>query len=154
MTKIGFIGAGNMGSALIEAINRAKLAESIIAFDPNQESLLKLKEKFSIKKAQNNLEVVKFADIIFLAVKPFLVEEVLNEINRSNDMLDNNNNKLFISIAAGVKLKTMEDILPKSKIIRVMPNTPCFVGEMAAGFALGKKCSSKLRRGFWIQQKF
>ncbi|MFH1275868.1 MAG: pyrroline-5-carboxylate reductase [Candidatus Woesearchaeota archaeon] len=141
MTKIGFIGAGNMGSALIAAINKAKLAESIIAFDPNEESLIKLERKFSIKKAQSNIDVVKFADIIFLAVKPFLVEEVLNEVSENNNILDKN--KLFVSIAAGVKLKTMEDVLPESKIVRVMPNTPCFVGEMAAGFVLGKKCSSE-----------
>jgi len=51
--------------------------------------------------------------------------------------------KLVVSIAAGVKLKKIEGKLKKAKVVRVMPNTPCLVGEMAAGFAVGKKVKDK-----------
>ena len=135
--KIGFIGAGNMGSALIKAIHQKKLAKTIIAFDPNEEGIKRL-EEFKIKKAKNNQDVVRLSDIIFLAVKPFLIQPVIGEIYPIA-----NSRQLFISIAAGINLTTLENGLPGKKVIRVMPNTPCFVGEMAAGFTLGRECTKE-----------
>lgn len=138
MVKIGFIGTGNMGSALIGAIYNKGFSREIIAFDPNKEKLIALENKYRIKKAKSNLEVVDYAEIIFLAVKPPLVETVLEEIKEHT-----HKEQLFISIAAGIKLERMEKKLPLSKIVRVMPNTPCFVSETAAGFALGKNCTKE-----------
>jgi len=133
--KIGFIGAGNMAFALAKAIKNAKLAKSIIASDINEERLDFVKKELKIDITKDNNEVIKKSDIIFLAVKPQVIDFVLDEIKDTD--------KLVISIAAGVKLKKLEDKLKKAKVVRVMPNTPCLVGEMAAGFAVGKKVSDK-----------
>ncbi len=130
--KIGFIGAGNMAFALIKAIKKAKLASSITVSDINKERLNFVKAQAKITTTRGNKEVLKSSDIIFLAVKPQVIDSVLNEIKDTN--------KLIISIAAGVKLKHLENKLKKARVVRVMPNTPCLVGEMAAGFAVGKKC--------------
>jgi len=135
--KIGFIGAGNMASALITSIMSSEKygAEDIIASDRNQECLSKLNSML-IKTTESNIEVVNKADIIFIAVKPNIVKIVLEEIKN----LLENKNKLIVSIAAGVTIDFIESILnlENAKIIRVMPNTPCMVGEMAAGFSVNK----------------
>jgi len=127
--KIGFIGAGNMAFALAKAIKKAKLASSIITSDINKKRLDFIKQELKIQTTKNNKDVIK-SDIIFLAVKPQVIDKVLDEIKDTN--------KLIISIAAGIKLKHLESKLKKARIVRVMPNTPCLVGEMAAGFAIGK----------------
>ena len=135
---IGFIGAGNMASALIESIIKAGLVspENIIASDRNKEKLEKLKKNINIAITQSNKEVAQNSDILFLCVKPKDFDGLLEEIK------DIAKNKLIVSIAAGIKLKKIESKLD-SRVIRVMPNTPCIVGEMAAGFSLGKKSTKK-----------
>ena len=135
MHKIGFIGAGNMAFALAKAIKKSKLAKSMIASDIRTERLDFIKKELKIDVTKNNKEVVKKSDIIFLAVKPQVIDKILEEIKDTN--------KLVISIAAGVRLKKLEGKLKKAKVVRVMPNTPCLVGEMAAGFAVGKKVKDK-----------
>ncbi len=137
MHKIGFIGAGNMAFALAKAIKKNKLAKSIIASDINEERLDFIKKELKINVTNNNKEVIKKSDIIFLAVKPQVIDIVLDEIK--NGVKD----QLIISIAAGVKLKKLEAKLKNKKIVRVMPNTPCLVGAMAAGFAVGKNVKDK-----------
>jgi len=130
--KIGFIGAGNMAFALAKAIKKANLVKSLIASDVNDEKLEYVKKELEINVTKNNQEVVDKSDIIVLAVKPQVIDKVLDEINV--------NDKLVISIAAGVKLSKLESKLKNARVVRVMPNTPCLVGEMAAGFAVGKRC--------------
>jgi len=137
MHKIGFIGAGNMAFALAKAIKKNKLAKSIIASDINEERLDFIKKELKISTTNDNKEVIRKSDIVFLAVKPQVIDIILDEIK--NEV----KNQLIISIAAGVKLKKLESKLKNKKIVRVMPNTPCLVGEMAAGFAVGKKVKDK-----------
>jgi len=133
--KLGFIGAGNMAFALIKAIKKANLASSIIASDVNKERLDFIKGELKIETTTDNKEVIEKSDIIFLAVKPQVMDSVLEEIKDTN--------KLVISIAAGITIKKLQSKLKKARIVRVMPNTPCLVGEMAAGFAVGKKVTDK-----------
>jgi len=137
MHKIGFIGAGNMAFALANALKKAKLSRSIIVSDVRKERLELVKRDLGVKVSTDNKTVVKDADIIFLAVKPQVMDIVLEEIGEIV------NDKLIISIAAGVKLSRLEEGLKGAKVVRVMPNTPCLVGEMAAGFAVGKNVGSK-----------
>jgi len=137
MYKIGFIGAGNMAFALAKAIKNAKLASSIIASDVNDERLDFVKKELNIEVTKNNAEVLNKSYIVFLAVKPQVMDAVLDEIK--NKIKD----QLIISIAAGIKLKKLELKLRNAKVIRVMPNTPCLVGEMAAGFSAGKNVTDK-----------
>lgn len=132
MKKLAFIGTGKMATALISCIYNKKFIKSIIASDKNQKNLDNIKKQFKIKTTKDNKEAVKNSDIIFICVKPQDIDEVLNEIKSTIK------NQLIVSIAAGVKLKHLESILNRKRIIRVMPNINCLVGEMAAGFSAGK----------------
>lgn len=124
---IGFIGSGNMGSAMIKGITQSGLlpASNIIASEPLKEKCQKLSEQYLIKTTSNNLEVAKAADILFLAVKPNIYINVINEIKR-----DIKDTCIVISIAPGHKMESLESLFEKEiKIVRAMPNTPALVGE-------------------------
>ena len=120
-----------MAFALAKAIKNASLAKSIIASDTNEERLHFVKDHLDITTTHKNKDVLKKSDILFIAVKPQHIDDVLDEIGDVEG--------LVISIAAGVKIKKLEKKLKKAKVVRVMPNTPCLAGEMAAGFAVGKR---------------
>lgn len=122
-----------MATALISAIYEKKLDASIIASDHKEENLKKIKSKFkNIETTTDNKEAARNSNVIFICVKPQDIDVVLNEIK------DNIKNQLIVSIAAGIKIKHLDSILDKKRIIRVMPNINCVVGEMAAGFSAGK----------------
>ena len=100
-----------------------------MASKSNPENTAQISKELGIKITLDNKEVAKFGDIVFIAVKPNQVKEVLEEIK---DYITSD--KLVVSVAAGVKTGFIEDILPKnSKVIRVMPNTPVLVNEGMAG---------------------
>jgi len=124
-----------MAFALAKAVKKAKLAKSIIVSDPKNERLKYIKKELKIDVTNDNNEVIKKSDVIFLAVKPQVINQVLEEINADD--------KLIISIAAGIKLSKLESKLKSTRVVRVMPNTPCLVGEMAAGFAIGERVTDK-----------
>ncbi len=137
MLKIGFIGAGKMAEAMIKAVINSKITNKIYASDKNKEKLEHIKKEAKINVFSDNKELVNNSDLVFLAVKPQNIDEVLDEIK------DNVKNQLIVSIAAGITLSRLESKLKNKRIIRVMPNTPCLVNEMAAGFSLGKHCNDK-----------
>ena len=123
--KIGFIGVGKMATAVIKGLIKSNLFnnENIFVFDIDQEAVNKISNEFGLTTASSNNEVVKNSDIIILAVKPFVLKEVLQEIK------DTTMNKLIISIVAGVSSKKIQEILgEKTRIIRIMPNTPALIG--------------------------
>ena len=124
---IGFIGAGNMATALISGlINSDQSASKIIASSPEQEHLEKLSKDFGIKTTNNNLEIVDNSDIVILAVKPNIVQAVIDEIK--DVAIDKD--ILIMSIAAGVKIEKIESRLGSPmRVIRAMPNTPASIME-------------------------
>ena len=124
---IGFIGAGNMATALISGLmNSDQSASKIIASSPEQEHLEMLSKDFGIKTTNNNLEVVDIADIVILAVKPNIVQAIIDEIKD----VATDKDILIISIAAGVKINKIESQLGSPiRIIRAMPNTPASIME-------------------------
>jgi len=137
--KIGFIGGGKMGEALINGILRAGLSSSdkIMVSDVDKKRLQILEKEAGIKTTQDNKKITSDSDIIILAVKPNMMGSVLDELNS-----EITSKHLIISIAAGIPLSFIESSLNKGcRAIRVMPNTPCLVGETAAGYALGKKAT-------------
>ena len=112
--KIGFIGCGNMGKAILGGIiNSGKVAlDNIFVSIRSKESKLRIENEFNVKTSLDNNEVTAFSDILFLAVKPNMFKDVLNEIK------DNiNKDTLVVSIAAGVTVKDIEDILGTDKKI-------------------------------------
>jgi pyrroline-5-carboxylate reductase len=138
--KIGFLGAGKMATALARGFVRAKLvtAEQIIAGDVSDAARTAFAGETGAKTTVSNAEVLKFANVLVLAVKPDQVAGVL--ARQSGDFT---NEHLLISIAAGVTLARLESALPAgARVIRVMPNTPALVGAGASAFALGKSATA------------
>jgi pyrroline-5-carboxylate reductase len=133
--KIGMIGAGNMGGALIDGLigSGAAKAANIICSDASEPQLTSIKKKFNVHTTFDNTEVVKTADIIIYAIKPQIMASVLKETAEHLDM-----SKLVISIAAGVPLAAIEALLDKDlRLIRVMPNVAVAVREGATAVAAG-----------------
>ncbi len=139
--NIGFIGAGKMGSALIEGIIKAAIVkpENISASDVYEPFLDELKTKFGIRVSTDNAVIVRESDILILAVKPQTLGSVLANLR---DYITSD--KLVISIAAGVPLSTYEDALPEgTRVVRVMPNIAATVSEAASGISPGKNAASE-----------
>lgn len=129
--KIGFIGGGNMGGAIIGGIVSSKLykAEEISVVDLFEDNVKKLVDKYGISDGKSNKAIAENSDILFLSVKPNVYFEVISEIKDSV-----NDNCIIVSIAAGKSIADVEELFAKNiKLVRVMPNTPALVGEgMAA----------------------
>ena len=124
--KIGFIGGGNMGGAIIGGIVKNDVAapEDIIVSDANKASVEKIQSLYGVNAAENNTQTAG-ADILFLCVKPNILYSVIDEIKD-----DVSENTLIISIAAGQSIEAIENAFGKAiKLIRVMPNTPALAGE-------------------------
>jgi len=119
---IGFIGGGNMAEALIKGI-AAKHGKDIIVSEPLDKRRDYLEKTYCVKTTPDNKEVLKNCTSIILAVKPQNMDEVTAEIS------DMTNDKVIVSIAAGIPISYLTSRLKTSKIIRVMPNTPALIQE-------------------------
>ncbi|MBW1973782.1 MAG: pyrroline-5-carboxylate reductase [Deltaproteobacteria bacterium] len=127
--RLGFIGAGHMGEALVRGLIRSKTAEpqNIIASDIRKERLRLMEERYKVKTTNDNIELTKTSDCIFLCTKPLSAPKILKEIGHyiSDD-------KLVISIMAGVSIKSIEKWAGKNlKLVRAMPNIGALVGQSA-----------------------
>lgn len=132
---IGFLGAGQMATALAKGWLAAGLLDKArsLASDPYPAAREKFHTSTGVRSVASNAEVVEAANVLVLAVKPQTMNAVLDEV-RSN-LTDKH---LVVSIAAGITLKHLAESLgTDTRLIRVMPNTPCLVGASAAGFAAG-----------------
>lgn len=124
---IGFIGGGNMACAIIGGLLKSGLAakEQIVATAKTEHTLTSLRERFGITAIADNKTAASQADILFLAVKPYLFEEIIFQIKECVRP-----ETLIISIAAGQPIAKIEASFEKRiKLIRAMPNTPALVGE-------------------------
>ncbi|MDR1774532.1 MAG: pyrroline-5-carboxylate reductase [Clostridioides sp.] len=127
MNTLGFIGAGNMATAILGGVlSKGKFSkEEVIISAKTDSTISKVEYKFGVKVTKDNKEVVKKSDIIILAVKPNIYDNVLEEVKEYIDT-----KKIIIAIAAGKTIKNIEDIIGSDKkIIRIMPNTPALIGE-------------------------
>lgn len=130
--KIGFIGLGNMASAMIGGILKKNLysPEDLIGADKSEEAVKRAAETFHIHTTTDNIEVAEAADVLILAVKPQFFEGMIAEIKGAVG-----ENKLVISIAPGKTMEWLMDHFGKEmKLVRCMPNTPALVGEGCTGF--------------------
>ena len=129
--RIGFIGCGNMATAMIKGIldSQKVKTEDVIASAKSEKTRETIKTELGINAARKNKEVVEFSDILFLAVKPQYYEEVIQEIK--DDLREN---QMIVSIAPGKTLAWLAERLGEDKkIIRTMPNTPAMVKEGMMG---------------------
>lgn len=130
----GFIGAGRMATALARGFVEAGLAkaEQIVASDPSAAAAEAFKLQTGGRVFQSNAEVLAGSSVAFLAVKPQQMADVLSELK------DKAADRLVVSIAAGAPLATLAAGLGRGvRLVRVMPNTPCLVGQGASAYSLG-----------------
>lgn len=124
--KIGFIGLGNMATAMIGGIIGKGVYGSgdMLGSAKTAETAKKVADKYGIETCTDNKKVAACADVLVLAVKPVFLPEVIAEIKDSVDT-----QKLVISIAAGKSIEWLEGQFGKSlRLVRCMPNTPALVG--------------------------
>lgn len=133
--RIGFVGAGKMATALARGWIRAGMATaaSIVASDVVPAAREQFSQQTGAMTAGSNLDVVRDANVVVLAVKPQQFRAILQELA---PVLSGK--QLVVSIAAGIPLGTMLAVLGSDRrLVRVMPNTPCLVGESASAYCLG-----------------
>ena len=136
LMRVGFIGTGNMAGALARAIASAKPSVTVVGSDSNVEALNRLSQELPrFEAAPDNASVFSQSDVTFLSIKPQVMNDVLSELSGATGLL--------VSIAAGVRIGRVEQSVPGARVVRVMPNTPCLVGEMAAGYALGRSATEQ-----------
>lgn len=133
--RIGFLGGGAMGEALLTGLVRTGLAPSALyVSDVSAPRLDYLKQKLGVHTTTDNISLVKDVDLVILAVKPQSAAAVLKKI-----AVAMRPGQTFISIAAGITTGLIESYLEGPiPVIRVMPNTPCLVGEGASAVSAGK----------------
>lgn len=138
--KIGFIGGGNMGEALIKGlIDGAFPAADILLAEPIESRRQQLAERYGIDVRAEAAEVVTASEVVVVAIKPQIVPLVLPEIAKAFDQ-----SKLLISIAAGVTSQTLEEYFSGTpRVIRVMPNTPALVGAGATAICRGSHADER-----------
>ena len=138
---VGFIGAGRMATALAQGLISAEFvsADRILATDVVPAALGAFAEQTSSRVVESTSAVISECDVVFLAVKPQQMSQVLNGLTT---LLEDRH--LIISIAAGLQLSVYESALGTNRrIVRVMPNTPCLVGECVAGYSIGGSATAE-----------
>lgn len=129
---IGLVGAGKMATALALAWKERGLTGKLVASDPFPAAREAFARATGATVTDENDKVVIQSDVVILAIKPQKLDEVLAPLR--NGALAS---RLVISILAGISTAKLEKALGHSRVVRVMPNTPCLVGESATGFCLG-----------------
>ncbi len=140
--RVGVIGTGNMGRALIDAL-LVKYGNSIaiMAFDQNHNACKTLQSAVEISQPAEWFTEERTPSAVIIAVKPSDVASA-SQFFSSTDK-NNRLKPLFISIAAGVSISSLQKVLPAdARICRVMPNTPALVGAGMSAYALSENCSS------------
>ncbi len=138
-SPVGFIGAGNMATALMRGMLKQNFpASEIYATDLDSKKTQALQESLGIHAVAEAGELIKSCPIVFLATKPHGIVPLLKE----HAKLATSDSTLWLSIAAGVTTTTIEEALESgARVIRIMPNTPALVGEGASGVSAGINAS-------------
>jgi len=134
--KIAIIGVGNMGGSLAKAVAKNLKGSSVFIYDKVFEKERDLIKSGCIATAKVG-DACRKADIIILAVKPNIIPVVISEIRE--ELTD----KLLISVAAGMKTDTYEEMVPGQRFIRAMPNMAVAVGEGMTTLVSGKHATEK-----------
>ncbi len=141
--KLSFIGAGNMGGALIQAACRALNPSQVSITDYSPDKARHVAQEQGCQASGSNREAVLFGDYIFLCVKPQVIGSVLGEISPVlNECLAKGEAKVLVSIAAGVTIDAIREKLSgdcrELPVIRIMPNTPVSIGKGMLALSTGE----------------
>lgn len=134
--KLGVIGAGNMAKAMVQGMIAQGIYSpgEILLSRRDEDALNSLKQELGVEITTENIQVAKQAEILLLAVKPQMMEAVIEEIKETV-----NSHQLIITIAAGKSMTWYEECFGKEiKLIRAIPNTPAMVGEGCSAYCVGK----------------
>ena len=136
--RLGFIGAGKLAGSIIRGLVRAQFCSpaEIIASEPDESARAALHNEVGIELTTENAEVAEKADVIFIGVKPAVVLPALRALR--NGLA----NKFVISVAAGVRLKSMEEIA-NARFMRALTNTPSAICQAATAIARGSRTSNE-----------
>ncbi len=145
MSTIGFIGCGNMGSALAMAVYRSNQAEKIYLSNRTQEKAITLAEKTE-GVVTDNLGVCEKADIIFLGIKPQMLSDVVKEIKEP--LQKRKHRYVLVSLLAGKDIRTLEDNFGRVPIIRCAPNIPAQIGSGITLFSANQYISEAEKEYF------
>lgn len=134
MAKIGFIGMGNMGYAMLKGVLNVFEPSDIIFTCPDLDKCKRISDETGVKYAESNAECANNAQYIVLAVKPQVYSAVMkNIVNVIRE------DSVVISIAPGITIDSIKDNLGiNTKVVRAMPNTPALVGEGMTGVSYNK----------------
>ncbi len=122
--KIGFIGCGNMATAIINGAleNNVISKDNIFVYDTDPQKCTSL----NLNICENIPSLISKSDIIFLSIKPNVLRDVISTYDFAH--------KAVVSIAAGITVITLKEKMPDSRILRIMPNTPLLVGKGVSCF--------------------
>ncbi|HCD36541.1 pyrroline-5-carboxylate reductase [Chlorobium phaeovibrioides] len=135
---IGFIGTGRIASAIIAGLSSRK-ETTLLGFDRDPEALRPLASAYGLTPCTSPAELAKGSTVIILAVKPYQIQEVLDELRPSLSP-----SHLLVSVAAGISTEFIrENTSDETRVIRVMPNTPAFFGEGMSALCRGKNATTR-----------
>lgn len=139
--NLGIIGGGVMAKAIASRLLSENIysASSILVSEPQPQRQEFWQKEYGVVGTTDNVRVVKTAPIVLLAIKPQILDKVIEQLDFSNNIAVS---PLIISILAGVTLNKLESAFVGCPVIRVMPNTPATVGQGISAIAAGKKVDS------------
>lgn len=135
MAKIGIIGIGNMGFAILKGLLKTYEKEDIIFTDVNKERCAQISSEMGVAHKESNAQCAGQAKYVVLAVKPQYFDPVLSDIRK-----EVSENHVIISIAPGITTAQLKEKLgEKTRVVRAMPNTPALLGEGMTGVCYDEK---------------
>ena len=151
MTTIGFIGTGNMGSAIALAAAKSHKADRILLANRTREKAEKLAEEINGEVCDNKT-IAREADYIFLAVKPQMLKEMYEQLD--GVLAERKSHYVVVSLIAGRDLVQLSELLGNVPIIRVAPNMPAIVGSGISLYAANQLVSAEEKKVFEELMKY
>lgn len=140
--RIAIIGAGVMGSAIANAVldYRVVEPEDLTITDPDSQKLAQFIQQ-GVPAFKSNLKAIQKKDVVLIAIKPQMFQQVLTPLAKKI-----NKKAVVISIAAGISIETIQELLQKKEIVRVMPNTPALISQGMSAWFSAKEVSTHQKR--------
>ncbi|MCK4259755.1 MAG: pyrroline-5-carboxylate reductase [Halanaerobiales bacterium] len=149
--NIAIIGSGQMGEVLIQVLVELNLPTGqITCCDLNQDRLEVLADKYKVNTSLENYLAAEKADVVILAVKPQVMDDVCKEIRTVL-----RDDQILISIAAGITINFLKErINNRPSIIRIMPNTPCLVKAGISAISISEDCQNSNDATMLVEEIF